>query len=764
MPIITQLNATKLRSLKYGNDTSDGGNSGQPYMKVSLKDVDKGFTKLRLTKFDDGLIRGGAIGALNASVVDTLRIGKFLTDLPKGPLFLVKQVGLQLSNPKLEAKKGISGFLSEVGSTRLYNLGINTLAQVPLNAFGGHLMRHGLMPTMNDDIKYLNVVSENNKWGEDNLGSQNNRLVGLRNKFNLGDNETEVSNQFNLKQARRTNRINNRQERQNNREANRKGRENNRLVNQSTKEGAKTEGFDFVRSKFHRTKFTRNKLDTTTLTIDSYTGGPNSVYGIGRTIINRYNFTEDKIKVDEAYDNARVATVIGSLSINPLTEASKYINASGSYVTGSITTPITNWTEQWANNKEDNQFSALARKRQPNDFLYNGHIPESVLQKGVGNGKIEVYPHSKPPSGSSFENKYWNAFHNPVINPVTSTPSDKFKVIKSQEEDTDYTKSKRIVTFEDDTKGTFTVIQNGDAPTGTQTFTGKTQAEAEAKLSDWNTVSHNLDEVVVTSGKPKITNTVKAHIINVKGFEGDLEDAYQSGLMVDSSKTKIYQNNFVTDEISIDRDPKYKNTGKPSFKYFSGNKKITNFERIDSDIMVVEFDPIDPFSAKDLRNVQFSAYMSGFKYNSNSTWNPIKYVGRAESFYTFTEHKRDVSFNLQIPCFNRTHILEKHRALSELQSIGAGTYNTSNRLGGIITQVTVGNYLVKQPGILTSVSFDIPDTSSWDIDLELAMYINAQFNFTIIGDSLPEYQEGGFLSHLPNPIVGTGYLTGANAR
>ncbi len=163
MPIITQLNATKLRSLKYGNDTSDGGNSGQPYVKTELKDIDKPFNRLRLTKFDDGLIRGGAIGALNASVVDTIRIGKFLKDFPKGPLFLAKQVGLQLSNPKLETKKGLSGLLGNIGSTRLYNLGINTLAQVPLNAFGGHLMRHGLLPVMDESTKYINVVTENNK-------------------------------------------------------------------------------------------------------------------------------------------------------------------------------------------------------------------------------------------------------------------------------------------------------------------------------------------------------------------------------------------------------------------------------------------------------------------------------------------------------------------------------------------------------------------------------------------------------------------------
>ena len=56
---------TDLKSLKYGHDTPGGGDSKQPYIKTDINTVDSGFNKLRLTKFDDGLIRGGAIGALN---------------------------------------------------------------------------------------------------------------------------------------------------------------------------------------------------------------------------------------------------------------------------------------------------------------------------------------------------------------------------------------------------------------------------------------------------------------------------------------------------------------------------------------------------------------------------------------------------------------------------------------------------------------------------------------------------------------------------
>jgi hypothetical protein len=724
MPIITQLNATKLRSLKYGNDTSDGGNSGQPYIKTELKDLDKPLTRVRLTKFDDGLIRGGAIGALNASIVDTIRIGKFFKDLPKGPLFLAKQVGLQLSNPKLETKKGLGGLL---GSTRLYNLGINTLLQIPLTAFGGHLTRHGLLPVTDDSIKYIKVVAENNKIADDN------RLVALTNKFNLGDNVGGAGEEFDLQEARRENRAANREGRQANREDNRFNRRLNRFGNRQERQFVRSENrrlrqwskefnadnfvrSDFIRSKFTRNNFKRNKLDVKSLlerfTIDSYNGGPNSLYGIGRTIINRYSFTEDKEKIDDALFQSEFQTTVGSLSVDPLKEPSRFEKADGDWDTGSISSPLSPLSPL-RKIGENNQFDALARRPQTL-FFYGTGVSTSKLQSDIGNGNINVV---EPVTLS------------PAINPVISAPFDKFSVIKYTKENTDYTNKTREIRNQ--------IVEE----------TGKNEFEIKIKLRN-----------------------VKASIVDVKQPIADgklgLEETYTTGSMVSFPITEIEHttNNgnsvFKTKEVSVDREAdKY-----GSFYYLNKKKTVPDFNRNDREIMLVSFTPINPFEATNLRNVVMVAYISGFKYNSNSTWNPVKYVGRSESFYTFTEHKRDVSFNLQIPCFNETELREKHRGLGELLAIGAGTYDNNNRLGGVITKLTLGSYLVEEPGILTSVSFDIPDTSSWDLDYKLAMYINAQFSFTLIGKELPTYDreiQGGFFKNIPDAIGG--YLGSTNA-
>lgn len=187
MPIITQAGLTALRSLKYGRDTQGGGDSGEPYITQKIPPpYEQQVPSTNLWLSDNGLIRGGFRGATVASALDTLRIGKFLVDPPRGPLFIAKQVGLQLTNPQLERRTDAVGqLLGSIGPTRIYNLGINTLAQIPVNAFGGHIVRHGLFPVLNESQLYYNVVRANNSPESEGA---NNRLVLLKAKLQANPN------------------------------------------------------------------------------------------------------------------------------------------------------------------------------------------------------------------------------------------------------------------------------------------------------------------------------------------------------------------------------------------------------------------------------------------------------------------------------------------------------------------------------------------------------------------------------------------------
>jgi hypothetical protein len=205
MGIFQQATLTNLRNLRYGRDTIGGGDSGAPYITTPIpaaldQQADPNSiinASIAGVNIDGGLMRGGFTGATNASEKDFIRIGKFLKDAPQGPLFIIKQVGLQLSNPQLEAPIGspLTNFLQgnlgtllggsstsaiNIGPTRIYNGGINTLLQVPLNAFGGHITRHGLLPIQADSARYENVAFDNDRSKPEGA---NNRLVRLKAKL-----------------------------------------------------------------------------------------------------------------------------------------------------------------------------------------------------------------------------------------------------------------------------------------------------------------------------------------------------------------------------------------------------------------------------------------------------------------------------------------------------------------------------------------------------------------------------------------------------
>jgi hypothetical protein len=368
MPLIDL--KTNLKSLKYGKDRINEGSSGQPYVTTDpdgntnlslgannivggvlrlvgvnrvpiVPNISAQLSRSRAGRFvnqvlgTDDFIRGGAIGSAQAAINDTFRIGAFLTSLPKGPIFIAKQVGLQLTNPKLEVKKGLAAFagsllkaafsasptqaLSSVtggllGPTRIYNAGINTLAQVPANAFGIHFSRHGLLPIQDDETKYEKVVTFNNQ----STNSKNNRLVELVDKFDLGDQQYEANPNFNLNAAKKANR-----------QANRQNRRVNRAQNQSLKAGAQSGGFPYV-----PTKFKRKKLNIDDQVISSYPTGPGSTYGIGLTIIQRYSFTEDKLKIEESLGNASAFAGKSRLTTAPMV----YTNALGEKAKLSVAT------------------------------------------------------------------------------------------------------------------------------------------------------------------------------------------------------------------------------------------------------------------------------------------------------------------------------------------------------------------------------------------------------------------------------------------
>ncbi len=190
---------TNLKNLRFGNDQPGYGSSGLPYIQTQMPDTPNA-TGTFLPLFRPGStgnldypIRGGLaafplqaaqfqIGSETvtlSSQLDRTRIRRFFNDAPRGKAFLEKQIGLQFSNPKIETGNTLFGipqafpFPGIVENTRIYNNGINTLAQVRASGTGAHAIRHGLVPFNPFQKFYYDIVNAQNVDNQ----SKTNRLL-----------------------------------------------------------------------------------------------------------------------------------------------------------------------------------------------------------------------------------------------------------------------------------------------------------------------------------------------------------------------------------------------------------------------------------------------------------------------------------------------------------------------------------------------------------------------------------------------------------
>jgi hypothetical protein len=655
MPLIDL--TTDLKSLKYGQDRPGGGNSGQPYIQNDINNPKD------ILGFDDGLVRGGIVGATKASLKDSIRIGKWLKDLySRGPLWAIKQLGLQRSNPKLETRPGAGRILGE--PTRIYNaLGTNTLVQVKVNAFGQHFNRHGLLLTQPENTKYLAVAQANNQ----NFG-KDNRLVLLANKFSLGRNNNISLN----------------------------NRESGLLFFNLFTAGADTANFAFndILQPIRTSK------------INDYLGGPGSIYGLGRTLIPRTpERTGDRSRIDLAINQSKIWAGNAHSDQGPVK-----IQLTGNNILYPISSNYTNSdyapTEFGSLNTADTNLRSTLIDRRPssNDKTASGEKANAAF--------------------TDVSNKIRNReFLGVSTNFMSKYSKDKFEnngeaILRNDANQPDSLDDNTITTYQSTLKNAILGSNNITSSLGSGSYAIKTYGDGVP--TDPNELIKGIDKNAVFYTTP----AAKTY--------AELKSKIKTNI---SQKAASNNNTFTTDPATVNRSV-------ANFIYNSVVK--TKFNRpndlnIESDTMALVFEPLDPFTGNILDTIKFLGYIASYNDSFSSTWNSIKYVGRAEKFYIFNEFKRNNTLGFQIPCYNKSELTKKHADLNKLSSILAGTYDGNGLLGGVISKITIGNYVYKQPSIIDTLSFSPIEGTSWDLDDKLAFYLKVDIGFTVIHNFLPQY-------------------------
>jgi hypothetical protein len=159
--------------------------------------------------------------------------------------------------------------------------------------------------------------------------------------------------------------------------------------------------------------------------------------------------------------------------------------------------------------------------------------------------------------------------------------------------------------------------------------------------------------------------------------------------------------------------------------------------------------------------MHFRALLDSFQDSYTADWQPQKYLGRGENFYSYNGFDRKISLSWTVYAQSKEELIPMYKKLNYLASNLAPDYSTNGYMRGPLISLTLGGYLYEQPGFITSLTYDIPNESTWEIGIndignfdpkvkELSHMIRVtSFNFTPLHYFVPRKANPNSLGSTP---------------
>jgi len=177
-----------------------------------------------------------------------------------------------------------------------------------------------------------------------------------------------------------------------------------------------------------------------------------------------------------------------------------------------------------------------------------------------------------------------------------------------------------------------------------------------------------------------------------------------------------------------------------------------------NDLVKFRIAAIDSSSPNFKTFMHFRAFIDSFNDNYNASWGSVKYLGRGENFYNYNGFDRTISLSFTVAAQSKQELIPMYKKLNYLASNLTPDYSPFGYMRGPLVQLTVGGYLYEQPGFISSITYDIPQDTTWEIGIndqgnndptvkELPHRINvSNFNFTPIHNFVPSKQGLDFVN------------------
>lgn len=207
---------------------------------------------------------------------------------------------------------------------------------------------------------------------------------------------------------------------------------------------------------------------------------------------------------------------------------------------------------------------------------------------------------------------------------------------------------------------------------------------------------------------------------NDRGFQ-DTGNEYDK--ITDSS-------DYLTDKYTLDK-----------IYYNSSSDRTSNVFNSTEDLIDFEIFIVNGTDQNETK-LKFKAYINDFSDDYSAKWATQTYMGRGEEFYRYEKFTRNINLAFTAVADNKENLQTMYEQLNTLASSLAPSYTQQGYMTGNLHRLTVGNYIKKQYGILTGLSFKIPEDSPWEIESgnQLSHYIEVSgLKFNIIHNFRPNY-------------------------
>jgi len=761
------------RSIPYSQPLSRQDNP-EPLIPQILPGVNQepNESTIFITDSPDGFIRGGETNAIKRAATDTVRMNKFFIS-GEGVSFISNQKALQRSNPLIQEGGGNVGNILEdllngsigtsfnfANTNRTFNEG-NLIKQISEGGYTGtYFNRAGSNPEIQaaTQNKYEAVHKPGRKFDANKFGNfsnqsgleSGNRLISLGKKLGAG---TGLS--FD-------------------------GSGGDSLMQSSLgfDVGDIIDTFDNIKNNFNQ--FLNNPLESLSQPgpfspnpeigfkpgeniIYQYSGGPGSTYGVGDTILYRYERTSGDFDhqghplsfskyyelqnetANKASEND-FSNLLTSTLNNNLFGGNNILGSGGLLFDNNFNfNPLNNIVEGLATQVFGEQTVGFATD------LFNNGIGAALpdLNGQVARGSYLIgNMNSLEGIRDNFRLTIGDISGNPTSGFIKHTyrsPSKKDGTLGFSTEFKPDDVAKKISEGKEPAPTIGKVINP----------TNYLNLNPEYYKPDPNQISKEGRKRLGEDGSTNVTDTYDGEhyyskILSQK-VDNDSGRNYTFESRLGAGRPGILFNGKLNNEYSVTTN-KDQRIDKINALDIHRVKDETFTDVAYRDLIRFRFEAIDTNNPTEVDAMVFRAFLDSYGDSYNSEWNNFKYNGRGEDFYTYGGFKRSVNFGFKIAAQSRFEMKPLYRKLNYLATTLAPDYAVGEQgvMRGNFIRVTIGALLDRVPGFLTSMDikwqkdypFEIaianPETGETDNEMQVLPHVlDISCNFTPIHDFVP---------------------------